>query len=112
MRWAIEVCNDFETNELLMDPEGPPIEISWAIEPEKPSFIDGLMGKEAEEITFEMVAPNTAFDEDLRCGFLGKLAREYRGGGVSARYERIVIGKDPEVPIRADFQKQFDKKYN
>ena len=31
------------------------------------------------------------FSPDLRCGFLGKVSREYRGGGVSARYERIEL---------------------
>ena len=44
-------------------------------------------------------------------GFLGQVAREYRGGGVSARYERIEIGKPPEVPVRSASQAQYDKKY-
>ena len=52
-----------------------------------------------------------AFDEDLSCGFLGVLAREYRGGGVSARYERIVIGKPPEMPRRDPSQDKYNAKY-
>ena len=47
----------------------------------------------------------------MRCGFLGVLAREYRGGGVSARYDRIVLGQPPEVPVRSASQQKYDAKY-
>ena len=99
-RWAYEVLNDFETNELKMDPDSP-IELAWAIEPERPGLFDGLMGKKAEVAVMTTVASDAACGkEGLRCGFMGVLAREYRGGGVSARYDRIEIGKPPEVPYR------------
>ena len=49
--------------------------------------------------------------EDVRCGFLGVLAREYRGGGVSARYDRIVLGQLPQVPLRSASQAKYDDKY-
>ena len=106
-----QVCNDFETNERVMQLEGPPIQIAWALKPEPPSFFETLQGKKTEAPIFTEVTAGTAFDEDLRCGFLGKLAREYRGGGVSARSERIVIGQDPEVPVRRASQAKYDKKY-
>jgi len=110
-RWAYEVLNDFETNALKMDPDAP-IELAWAIEPEKPGLFDGLMGKKAEVAVMTTVAPDAACGEEgLRCGFMGVLAREYRGGGVSARYDRIEIGKPPEVPYRAPSQAKYDKKY-
>eukprot|EP00316_Scyphosphaera_apsteinii_P009534 CAMPEP_0119320662 /NCGR_PEP_ID=MMETSP1333-20130426/53047_1 /TAXON_ID=418940 /ORGANISM="Scyphosphaera apsteinii, Strain RCC1455" /LENGTH=234 /DNA_ID=CAMNT_0007327425 /DNA_START=56 /DNA_END=760 /DNA_ORIENTATION=- len=111
-RWAYEVCNDFETNELLMVLEGgPPIQIAWAIKPEKPSFFDSLMGKQDEAVVLNEVDRTAGFDPVLPCGFLGKPAREYRGGGVSARYERIVIGKPPEVPVRDISQAKYNAKY-
>ena len=83
------MLNDFETNELKMDP-GAPIELAWAIQPERPSLLDSLMGKKAAEAVMTTVASDAACGgaaeaEGLRCGFLGVLAREYRGGGVSAR---------------------------
>ena len=87
------MLNDFETNELKIDP-GAPIELAWAIQPERPSLLDSLMGKKAAEAVMTTVATTVASDaacggaaeaEGLRCGFLGVLAREYRGGGVSAR---------------------------
>ena len=84
-RWAYELLNDFETNELKLDP-GAPIELAWAIQPERPSLLDSLMGKKAAEAVMTTVASDAACEpEELRCGFLGVLAREYRGGGVSAR---------------------------
>jgi len=110
-RWAYEVCNDFETNTLLMQLDGAPIEIAWAIKPPVPSLFEKLQGKEEEPPAFVEVAPGTAFDDGLRCGFLGSLARQYRGGGVSARNDRIVIGQPPEVPVRRESQKRFDSKY-
>jgi len=111
-RWAYEVCNDFETNKLRMVLEGgPPIELAWAIEPAKPSFMDSLMGKLEDAPIFHEVERDVGFDVEVQCGFLGTLAREYRGGGVSARYERIVIGKEPEVPLRDPRQAKFDEKY-
>ena len=106
-RWAYEVCNDFETNELLMTLDGPPIELGWAIKPPKPSFFDTLSGKPAERAKVTPVPADAAFDEGLTCGFLGKLAREYRGGGVSSRSDRIVLGQPPEVPKRRESQAQF-----
>jgi hypothetical protein len=110
-RWAYELLNDFETNELKIDP-GAPIELAWAIQPERPSLLDSLMGKKAAEAVMTTVASDAACEpEELRCGFLGVLAREYRGGGVSARYDRIEIGKPPEVPFRAPSQAKYDKKY-
>ena len=111
VRWAYELVTDFETNRRIMTLDGPPIEIAWAVRPEKPGFFESLMGKEEEEIVYIEVPPDAAFDDTLRCGFLGKLAREYRGGGVSARSDRIVIGKEPEVPLRSESQKKYDKKY-
>ena len=110
-RWAYEICTDFETNELLMQLDGPPVEISWAIKPSKPSLFDSLMGKQPEREVFVEVPADASFDEDMRCGFLGVLAREYRGGGVSARYDRIVLGKEPEAPVRSASQTQYDGKY-
>ena len=112
-RWAYEVCNDFETNELKMslDDDAPPIEIAWAVRPPKPGFLDGLMGKKEEPIEQIVVPPDAAFAEDVRCGFLGVLAREYRGGGVSARYDRIVLGQLPQVPLRSASQAKYDDKY-
>ena len=44
------------------------------------------------------VPADAPFEPSLRCGFLGKTSREYRGGGVMARYERIVLGQPPAVP--------------
>lgn len=120
-RWAYEACNDFETNQLLMCPDEP-IELAWATQPAKLSFFEVLQGKQQEEPIFTVVPP-TAEDgsgegctvdglgEGLRCGFLGVPAREYRGGGVSARYERIVIGQEPEVPLRDKSQEKYNKKY-
>ena len=49
------------------------------------------MGKKPTRNLVTLVPPDTAYEESLRCGFLGKPAREYRGGGVSARYDRIVL---------------------
>jgi hypothetical protein len=113
VRWAYELCNDFETNERLMQLEGPnPIEIAWAIKPAKLSLFDSIQGKKQEKVVLTEVPPSTEFAEDLRCGFLGGLARKYRGGGVSARTDRIVIGKDPEVPLRLESQKKYDSKYS
>lgn len=109
-RWAYEVCNDFETNELLLDLDAP-IELSWAVKPPKPSFWEALQGKKEDAPVFTPVPEQAAFDEDLSCGFLGVLAREYRGGGVSARYERIVIGKPPEMPRRDPSQDKYNAKY-
>ena len=94
-----------------MQLDGPPIQIAWALKPEPPSLLESLQGKKALVTTFTEVAAGTAFDEDLRCGFLGKLAREYRGGGVSARSDRIIIGQDPEVPVHRASQAKYDKKY-
>ena len=113
VRWAYELCNDFETNTLLMNLEKT-IEIAWVVKPEKPSFFDSLLGKappEEEEAQPTLVPTDTAFEEGLRCGFLGVLAREYRGGGVSARNERIVIGKEPEIPYRRPSQEKYNAKY-
>ena len=88
-RWAYEVLNDFETNELKIDPDAP-IELAWAIQPERPSLFDSLMGKKAAEAVMTTVASDAAYEaEGLRCGFLGVLAREYRGGGVSARCQVV-----------------------
>jgi hypothetical protein len=112
-RWAIEVCNDFETNALLMDPDRP-VELAWAIEPKKPSLFDSVFAQKkpgAERAQFVEVAPDCNVDDELRCGFLGRLSREYRGGGVSARYERIVIGQAPEVPVRHPAQEKYNSKY-
>jgi len=113
VRWAYELITDFETNRRIMtlDDGQPMIEIAWAVRPAKPGFFESLMGKEEDAIVYTEVPPDAAFDASLRCGFLGKLAREYRGGGVSARSDRIVIGKEPEVPLRAESQKKYDKKY-
>ena len=36
---------------------------------------------------------------------------EYRGGGVSARSDPIIIGQDPEVPVHRASQAKYDKKY-
>ena len=109
-RWAYEACNDFETNELVMDLEAP-MELAWSVEPAKPSFFDSLQGVKPADPVFSAVPADAEFDEDLRCGFLGVLAREYRGGGVSARYERIVIGQEPETPLRSESQEKYNKKY-
>ena len=106
-RWAYEACNNFETNELLMDLDGAPIELGWTIKPEKPSLFDSLIGqKKAEKATVTLVEPGIEFD-DVRCGFLGVVSREYRGGGVSSRSDRIVLGQPPEVPKRRESQAQF-----
>ena len=120
VRWAYEVCNDFETNQRILNLDEP-IEISWAIEPEKPTlfgtiqstFEANVMKKQPEfkRVVYTAVAEDASFDADLRCGFSGKPAREYRGGGVSARFDRIEIGKEPEVPTRAASQAQYDEKY-
>ena len=91
-RWAYEVCNDFETNRLLMDfDRSSEIELAWALPPPKQSPLDALMGKPKPKNLVTEVPANAPFDDALRCGFLGKVSREYRGGGVSARYERIVL---------------------
>ena len=37
--------------------------------------------------------------------------REYRGGGISMRFEKIEIGKEPEVPVRPESQKKYDELY-
>ena len=93
VRWAYESCNDFETNALLMklDDGAEPIQIAWAKQPEPQSMLDKMMGKPAPKNMVTEVPPDTPFDPDTRCGFLGKVSREYRGGGVSSRYERIVL---------------------
>ena len=91
-RWAYEACNDFETNELLLDLDQP-VELAWAVQPPKAPF-----WQKQPEIQLETVGEATAFDAGLRCGFLGRTGREYRGGGAVARYEKIVLGKAPEVP--------------
>lgn len=111
VRWAYEACNDFETNKLLMDLDGPPIEIAWVKRPPKPSLFDSLSGKKAPSPSVNAVQMDVPYEQDLRCGFLGKLSREYRGGGVSSRWDRIVIGKEPEVPARLESQAKFDNKY-
>lgn len=90
--WANQVCNDFETNTLVLD-LSKPVEIAWGTEPPKAQFWE-----KQEPIKLERVPADASFGEDLRCGFLGKPAREYRGGGVSPRFERIVLGQPPEVP--------------
>ena len=91
-RWAYEALNDFETNALLMRIDGPePIELAWALAPPKQSPLDALMGKPKPVNLVTEVPPDAPFSPDLRCGFLGKVSREYRGGGVSARYERIEL---------------------
>ena len=110
-RWAYEVCNDFETNELLMRLDGPPIELGWVIRPKKPSFFEALAGQKAEPAIATPVPADTGFDDGLECGFLGQLAREFRGGGVSSRSDRIVIGQEPEVPLRLESQDKYDDKY-
>ena len=71
-----------------------------------------LLGKApAEPPAKAVVLPGAAFDDTCRCGFLGVLAREYRGGGVSARSDRIVLGKDPETPVRRASQEKYAAKY-
>ena len=120
VRWAYEACNDFETNQRVMKLDEP-IEISWAIEPEKPTLFGTMQStfevnvlkkrQEFKRVVYNAVPEDASFDADLRCGFLGKPAREYRGGGVSARFDRIEIGKEPEVPTRAASQSQYDEKY-
>ena len=104
-RWAYEVCNDFETNTLKMSLEQP-IELAWAVEPPKPSFFESLQGKKPEAAKRVVVPPDAADStaDAARCGFFGTLAREYRGGGVSARFDRIEIGRPPEVPFRRESQ--------
>ena len=112
VRWAYEKSNDFETNKLQMSLGGStPIELAWSIKPPKPSFFESLQGMKEEPMVLTEVPPGTKFDPELRCGFLGSLAREYRGGGVSARYDRIVIGKEPETPLRLPSQEKYNKKY-
>ena len=110
-RWAYECLNDFETNRLRID-LAEPVELAWAIRPPAPSLLESLMGAKAEEPMLSVVPREEPFDDLLRCGFLGKLSRDYRGGGVSARAERIVIGKEPETPARRKSQEQFDKVYD
>lgn len=90
---------------------GNPIELAWAVQPKKPSLFESIMGKQEEAAVFTEVPADAPFDAGLSCGFLGTLAREYRGGGVSARYERIVIGKPPEVPLRDPSQAKYDATY-
>ena len=91
--WARQVCNDFETNELVINPDEP-VELAWAVKPPPAPFWE-----KQPPIKLERVAVDAGFEPDLRCGFLGKTAREYRGGGVSPRYERIVLGQPPAVPL-------------
>jgi len=109
--WAVQVCNDFETNSLLMSREegAAPIQIGWVVRPPPLSLFKKLSGKTEEKPTLTEVTPPSGSVEDLRCGFLGVLSREYRGGGVSARYERIVLGKAPEVPYRDPSQAKYLK---
>lgn len=92
-RWAYEVCNDFETNELLLDLEKP-VELCYAARPPEVPFWE-----EKPKLKQVDVPADASFEPSLRCGFLGKTAREYRGGGVMARYERIVLGQPPAVPL-------------
>ena len=110
----IKVMRMFKTisNPLLMRLDEP-IELAWAIKPEKPSFFEALQGKQPAEPVFTLVPRDAEgeSDEGLRCGFLGVPAREYRGGGVSARYERIVVGQEPEVPLRSGSQEKYNAKY-
>lgn len=91
-RWAYEAINDFETNELLLD-LGAPLELAYATRPPKAPFWE----KQAQMVPVP-VAEGAPFAPALRCGFLGKISREYRGGGATARYERIVLGQPPETP--------------
>lgn len=107
--WARQVCNDFETNALLMslEDDAPPIQLGWVVRPTPLSLFDRLAGKAEEKPTLTEVPPPSGAVEDVRCGFLGVLSREYRGGGVSARYERIVLGKAPDVPYRAPSQEKY-----
>ena len=69
------------------------------------------MGKKEEPIEQIIVASDAVFADAVRCGFLGVLAREYRGGGVSARFDRIVLGQPPQVPMRSASQAKYDAKY-
>ena len=92
--WAHEVCNDFETNELLIDLEEP-IELAWAVQPPKAQFWE-----KQPEIRLTTVPTDATFEPTMRCGFLGKVSREYRGGGAMPRFERIVLGQPPAVPER------------
>ena len=127
-----QVINDFETNALRLDLERP-IELAWAVQPAPVSFLDSLRGAKPEAVVYTPVpaeAAAAAGDEPRplreeapgepaargageapRAGFLGVLMREYRGGGVSARYERIVLGREPEVPRRSESQRRYDAKY-
>lgn len=91
-RWAYEVCNDFETNALLLNRDEP-VELGWAVRPPKAPFWE-----KQPTLKPVPVAMGAAFEPSLRCGFLGKVGREYRGGGATARYERIVLGQPPEKP--------------
>jgi len=93
-RWAYEVCNDFETNELLMNLDDP-IELAWAVQPPKAPFWEKQL-----EIRLSTLPTDATFEPDMRCGFLGKVSREYRGGGAMPRFERIVLGQPPAVPER------------
>ena len=91
---------------------GLPLPTTQAIRPEAPSLLDSIMGKKPAATVFTAVPTDaTCEDEKLQFGFLGVLAREYRGGGVSARYDRIEVGKPPEVPLRPASQTKYDEKY-
>ena len=96
VRWAYLVCNDFETDALLMNPDGPPIELQWFFNSFTPNPIEALMGKKVERKVVP-VPRGTVFEEGTRCGFLGKPGRERRGGGVTARYDKIEWPDEPLV---------------
>jgi len=87
-RWAYLVCNDFTTGNLLMQVDGPTIELSWATQPPKPGPFDALFGKEIK-LELNEVPTGQPFDESMCCGFLGKPGREVKGGGALPRFERI-----------------------
>ena len=50
-----------------------------------------LRGPQAKPLELNEVTCAAPYDASLVCGFLGRPGRESRGGGVTARYDRIVF---------------------